>query len=91
MLLGGGGEELLVFKSCAASGGGRGVVVRMLGRAGAQTYLGPRTRSGDMMRMGCPARGLVRVAAAQSFQDVHPGDGWRQFELGSESQASGDW
>ena len=26
-----------------------------------RTYLGPRTRSGDMMRMGCPACGLLRV------------------------------
>jgi hypothetical protein len=38
--------------------------VLLLGRAGAQTYLGARTRSGDMMRMGCPARGLVRCGCS---------------------------
>src|SRR5215212_1070799 len=47
--------------------------VLLVGRAGAQTYLGPRTRSGDMMRMGCPTRGLVRVRPLSLSGTSNPG------------------
>jgi hypothetical protein len=59
--------------------------------AGAQPYLGPRTRSGDMMMDGVPdVRACNRGAAAQSQQEVHPGLGWPLAGSGSRPQASGD-
>ena len=70
-LIGGGGEDTMRFRSCAASCGW--VVPAVLRRAGAQTYLGPRTqRSGDMMRMGCPACGRSKGAARSVFSGRPP-------------------
>jgi hypothetical protein len=45
------------------------------GRADAQTYLGPRTKSGDMMRMGCPTCGLLRGCGRSVFPG-RPTQGW---------------
>jgi hypothetical protein len=59
--------------------------------AGAQPYLGPRTRSGDMMMDGVPGvRAWEKGAAAQSQQEVHPACGWPRAGSGSRPQASVD-
>jgi hypothetical protein len=62
MLLGGATRTCVVFQvMCCLRRCEVGGASPPVGRAGAQTYLGPRTRSGDMMRMGCPTCGLSRV------------------------------
>jgi hypothetical protein len=70
--------KTLWFKSSAASREGTWCG-RCVVRAGAQPYLGPRTRSGDMMIDGVPdVRAAEEGAAAHSFREVHPTAGWPQ-------------
>jgi len=81
-------EKTLWFKSSAASvrecGAGDAS-----GRAGAQPYLGPRTkvrRHDDWW--GARRAGCRRGAVAQSLRGVHPAAGWRQEPCWSWPQAS---
>jgi hypothetical protein len=71
-----GRRGLRVSSHCVASGGVTWLWDLPIGaHAGAQTYLGPRTKSGDMMMDRVPGVRAVRSAAAQSFRDAGPEDG----------------
>jgi hypothetical protein len=65
--------------------------VHVVARAGAQPYLGPRTR---VRRhddgWGARRAGRRRGAAAHSFREVHPAAGWRQERCGSRPRASAE-
>jgi len=80
--------KTLWFKSSAASLD-RMCAGDVVARAGAQPYLGPRTR---VRRhddgWGARRAGCQRGAAAQSFREVHPTAGWRQETCGSWPRAS---
>jgi hypothetical protein len=73
MLSGRGDEDKWCLKSCAGSGGVVCCcVIPPVGRAGAQTYLGPRTRSGDMMMDGVPGIRAVEGCGRSVFSGRPP-------------------